>query len=226
MSDFAESLTAEALLERVLFEGAGPACITCSFQAEDMVVLHMLRQRLPDVPVLFLDTGYHFAETYAYRDRITAAWRLNLVNIVPAMTVAEQERDFGLLHRTDPSRCCQRRKVEPLLERLKGFRVWFTGLRREQSVTRRNLRKIERHQLPGGEILSKINLIADWRWPEVRQYLADHGIDPLPLYAHGYTSIGCEPCTAIPLNAQDPRSGRWAGKKLECGIHTFSKRAD
>ena len=226
MPDLTEPLSAEVLLEQVLSEYTGRACITCSFQAEDMVVLHMLRQRLPDIPVLFLDTSYHFAETYLYRDRIAAAWNLNLVNIVPAITVAAQENAFGVLHRTDPGRCCQLRKVEPLMEKLREFQLWFTGLRREQSPTRRDLKKIEQHQLPRGETLSKINLLADWKWPQVWQYLADRGIDPLPLYAQGYLSIGCQPCTAIPLNAEDPRSGRWAGQKLECGIHTFSRRAD
>jgi phosphoadenosine phosphosulfate reductase len=226
MHDFPEALSAEALLEQVLSEFAGKACITCSFQAEDMVVLHMLRQRLPDVSVLFLDTGYHFPEIYEYRDRISRTWNLNLINIEPAIPVAEQESAFGILYRTDPARCCGLRKVEPLMAALRPFQLWFTGLRREQSPTRRNLKQVEQHQLPSGEILSKVSLLAEWRWPQIREYLAQHGIEPLALYAQGYTSIGCKPCTTIPLNAEDPRSGRWAGQKLECGIHTFSKRAE
>jgi phosphoadenosine phosphosulfate reductase len=142
------------------------------------------------------------------------------------MTVVEQESAFGILNRTDPGRCCQLRKVEPLMAALEDFDVWFTGLRREQSPTRKNLKKIERHQLPSGRSIDKISLLADWSWPQVSEYMTRHQIELLPLYHLGYPSIGCEPCTTLPLDPSDPRSGRWAGKKLECGIHTFSKRED
>jgi len=226
LTDIAESLPAAALLDRVLGEQPRRACITCSFQAEDMIVLHMLHKRLPEIPVLFLDTGYHFRDTYAYRDRMAAAWNLKLINVMPSMTVSAQERAFGILHQTDPGRCCHLRKVEPLAAALKDFELWFTGLRREQSPTRRNLKKIEQHRLPDGSTLAKVNLLADWSSAQVWDYMGDNAIESLPLYAQGYTSIGCEPCTAIAVNAADPRSGRWGGQKLECGIHTFSERAD
>jgi len=219
-------LETEALLERVLEEHPGRVCITCSFQAEDMVVLHLLRKRIPDVPVLFLDTGYHFKETYAYRDRMAAAWKLNLVNLVPSMATVEQENTFGILYRSDPGRCCHLRKVEPLMKALERFDLWFTGLRREQSPTRKNLQAIELHQLPSGRSLFKVSLLAEWNWQQVADATASNGIEYLPLYAQGYPSIGCEPCTSLPINANDLRSGRWAGQKLECGIHTFSKRAE
>ena len=224
LHETAETLPPVVLMDRVLAQGAQRACITCSFQAEDMVVLHMLRQRIPDVPVLFLDTGYHFAETYAYRDRMASAWKLNLRNLAPTLTVREQEKAFGILNQTDPGRCCQLRKVEPLMAALENFDVWFTGLRREQSPTRRNLKKIEEHRLPSGRSLDKISVLADWNWPQVATYINDHDIELLPLYHLGYPSIGCEPCTSLPVDSSDPRSGRWGGKKLECGIHTFSER--
>lgn len=226
LQEIAESLSAEVLLDRVLAGQAQRVCITCSFQAEDMVVLHMLRQRLPDVPVLFLDTGYHFPETYAYRDRMTSAWQLNLRNLAPAMTVAEQESKFGILNQTDPGRCCRLRKVEPLIAALEDFDVWFTGLRHEQSPTRKNLKKIEQHLLPSGRSLAKVSVLTDWPWPQVSEYMSGHNIEFLPLYHLGYPSIGCEPCTGLPVEANAPRSGRWAGKKLECGIHTFSERVE
>jgi len=216
---------AESLLDHVLEEHHGHACITCSFQAEDMVVLHMLQKRIPDVPVLFLDTGYHFKETYAYRDRMTAAWKLNLVNLLPARTTAEQENTLGILYHSDPGRCCHLRKVEPLMSALENFDLWFTGLRREQSPTRRYLQQVEQHQLASGKSVLKVSLLAEWSWPDVSDAMAENGIEYLPLYAQGYTSIGCQPCTSLPIDANDPRSGRWAGQKLECGIHTFSKRA-
>lgn len=226
LPEIAEDLSPEVLMDRVLGNTSGRVCITCSFQAEDMAVLHMLRKRIPDVPVLFLDTGYHFSETYAYRDRMASEWKLNLVNLVPAMTVPEQERAYGILHRTNPTRCCHLRKVEPLMAALESFDVWFTGLRREQSPTRRNLRKLEQHRLPSGRSLDKVSVLADWKWPQVLEYVNSHDIELLPLYQLGYPSIGCEPCTSIPLDGGDPRSGRWSGKKLECGIHTFSERVE
>ncbi len=221
-----ESLSVDALIDRLLAENKGAPCITCSFQAEDMIVVDLLRKRLPKIPVLFLDTGYHFSETYAYRDRMTKAWDLNLQNLAAKQSVAEQEAQFGILNQTDPGRCCQLRKVEPLFSALENYDVWFTGLRREQSPTRKNLKVVEHHQLPSGKMLLKVSPLAAWTWDQVWNYTAEHAIEHLPLYDFGYPSIGCEPCTAIPAAGADARSGRWGGRKLECGIHTESKRAD
>lgn len=222
-----ENLSPEEALDTILAaKGIARACLTSSFQAEDMVVLHLLRKRIPGVPVLFLETGYHFAQTYEFRDRISREWSLNLVNVFPAQTVAQQESAFGILYQADPTRCCQLRKVEPLLGALEHFGVWFTGLRREQSPTRKNLQKIELHHLPTGKALWKVSLLADWSWERVWNYVNVNGISHLPQYDEGYLSIGCQPCTALPADPNNPRSGRWGGTKLECGIHTFSKRAD
>src|SRR5215467_15539632 len=143
--DAVEHLTPETLMDRVLADSPSRVCITCSFQAEDMVVLHMLRRHLADIPVLFLDTGYHFAETYAYRDRMSREWNLKLINIQPQQSVADQESQFGILYRTDPGKCCHLRKVKPLFQTLASFGLWFTGLRREQSPTRKNLEIVEQH---------------------------------------------------------------------------------
>lgn len=227
ISEMVERLSPEQTLETVL--GANPnarVCLTSSFQAEDMAVLHLLRKRISDVPVLFLETGYHFKETYAYRDRMTREWSLNLVNVLPVETVPEQEAGLGILYRTDPTRCCQLRKVEPLMRALEPFDLWFTGLRREQSPTRKNLKKVELHSLPTGKSLWKVSPLADWNWERVSEYASMNGIPHLPQYDQGYLSIGCEPCTARPADPNNPRSGRWGGTKLECGIHTFSKQAD
>lgn len=220
-----ETLSPDKVIGRALAESKGSACITCSFQAEDMIVLDLLRKRLPEIPVLFLDTGYHFAETYAYRDRMAREWNLNMRNLMAKKTVPEQEAEFGILNRTDPSRCCHLRKVEPLFEALEEFDVWFTGLRREQSPTRKNLKVAEHHVLPSGKVLLKVSPLAAWTWGDVWKYTAEEKIAYLPLYDAGYRSIGCEPCTSVPLDGADPRSGRWGGAKLECGIHTESKRS-
>jgi phosphoadenosine phosphosulfate reductase len=209
------------LIREVLEQNTGRPCLTCSFQAEDMIVLDMLRKLRPEIPVLFLDTGYHFAETYEYRDRMARQWRLNLVNVQPAISRQEQEAERGLLYRSHPDQCCKLRKVEPLLGALADYEVWFTGLRREQSPTRANLAEVETHRLPSGKELKKVSPLALWTWDDVWSYTRANGIECLPLYDRGYPSIGCEPCTSIPINAGELRSGRWGGRKLECGIHTF-----
>jgi phosphoadenosine phosphosulfate reductase len=194
-------------------------CVTSSFQAEDMVVVHLVREEIGNVPVIFLDTGYHFAETYTYRDQLTRDWGLNLVNVLPELTVAEQESQFGILNQTAPDRCCGMRKVGPLFASLEPYRLWFTGLRREQAKTRANLQPVDAFTLPTGKQLQKVSPLAEWTTKDVWQYAELHNIPLLSLYEKGYTSIGCEPCTSLPFDASDPRSGRWGGRKQECGIH-------
>ena len=221
-----EHLTADQLVaEIVRVSESRDVCVTSSFQTEDMVVLHLLRKHLPNVPVIFLETGYHFAAVTEYRDRLARDWNLNLINALPLTTIREHEAQFGLLHIINPTQCCQIRKVEPLMRSLEPFAWWFTGLRREQSPTRANLKKLEDHRLPSGKQMKKISVLADWTWDRVEAYAHEHDIPRLSLYDEGYTSIGCEPCTARPAAGADPRSGRWGGTKLECGIHTFSERS-
>jgi phosphoadenosine phosphosulfate reductase len=197
-------------------------CFTCSFQAEDVVILDLLRKQCPDVSVLFLETGYHFAALLAYRDRLTREWNLNLVNLEAKQTVAAQEAEFGKLYETDPTRCCHLRKVEPLRGAIAKHDLWFTGLRREQSPTRANLQPLETHRFPDGRTLAKVSPLYNWTTTEVFAYLTANGIPVLSLYSAGYTSIGCEPCTVRPAAGEHLRSGRWGGRKLECGLHTMS----
>ena len=213
---------AEALIRDELQQTSADLCVTNSFQAEDMVVLHMVRAHLPQVPVIFLDTGYHFADVYTYRDRMAAAWHMNLINLLPELTVPQQEAQFGILNQTDPSRCCSLRKVKPLFGALAGYKLWFTGLRREQAKSRAALQPIEDFALPNNNTIRKISPLADWSSKDVWHYAKQHDIPLLPLYDLGYSSIGCEPCTSLPLDPNDPRSGRWGGQKQECGIHLQS----
>jgi phosphoadenosine phosphosulfate reductase len=210
---------AEALIRAELAGISADLCVTNSFQAEDMVVLHMVRQSIPEVPVIFLDTGYHFSEVYAYRDRMAAAWSMNLINLLPELTVPQQESQFGILNQTDPGRCCNLRKVKPLFSALAGYKLWFTGLRREQAKSRAALQPVEDFALPNDKTIRKISPLADWSTKDVWHYARQHQIPLLPLYDLGYSSIGCEPCTSLPLDPNDPRSGRWGGQKQECGIH-------
>jgi phosphoadenosine phosphosulfate reductase len=200
-------------------QGQTSICLTCSFQVEDMVALHLVRERLPQVPVLFLETGYHFKEVYEYRDEMTARYGLNLVNVMPLETVAEQESKFGILYQSKPDQCCKLRKVGPLFSALENYDVWFTGLRRVQSPTRANLKAIDAFPLPSGKQLTKVSALAAWTDKDVWKFAREHDIPLLSLYDAGYTSIGCEPCTALPSADGGARSGRWAGRKLECGIH-------
>ena len=210
---------AEAVVRDELQRTPQDLCVTNSFQAEDMVVLHMVRAHLPQVPVIFLDTGYHFSDVYAYRDRMAEAWGMNLINLLPELTVPQQEAQFGILNQTDPGRCCNLRKVQPLFSALAGYKLWFTGLRREQAKSRAALQPVEDFTLPNDKTIRKISPLADWSAKDVWHYARQHQIPLLPLYDLGYSSIGCEPCTSLPLDPNDPRSGRWGGQKQECGIH-------
>lgn len=199
--------------------GKSDVCLTCSFQAEDVLLTKLAIELDANIPILFLDTGYHFRETYEYRDRITREWQLNLVNLLPERTVAEQEAEHGLLYQSAPDQCCKLRKVEPLFKAVAGYRVWLTGLRREQAKSRAALEESALFTLPGGKQVLKLAPLAAWTTRDVWYACENLLIPLLPLYARGYSSIGCEPCTTLPLDPNDPRSGRWAGRKVECGIH-------
>ncbi|MDQ2833568.1 MAG: phosphoadenylyl-sulfate reductase [Acidobacteriota bacterium] len=210
---------AERLVREELARTPHDGVVTNSFQAEDMVVLHIVQQTLPNVPVVFLDTGYHFAEVYEYRDRMAKAWSMNLLNLASELTVPQQEAQFGILNQTDPGRCCNLRKVKPLFAALENYKLWFTGLRREQAKSRAALQTVEDFALPTAKTIRKISPLADWTTRDVWRYAQQHEIPLLSLYDKGYSSIGCEPCTSLPLDPNDPRSGRWGGQKQECGIH-------
>jgi len=199
--------------------GKQDACLTCSFQAEDVLLAKLAIELDAKIPILFLDTGYHFRETYAYRDRIAREWQLNLINLLPEKTVAEQEAEYGLLYQSAPDECCRLRKVEPLFKAVAGYRVWITGLRREQAKSRAALEERALFTLPGGKQVLKLAPLAAWTTRDIWYACEELSIPLLPLYERGYSSIGCEPCTTLPLDPSDPRSGRWAGRKVECGIH-------
>ena len=205
-----------AIIAEALASAERP-CITSSFQAECVVLTHMLIAVRPDIPVLFLDTFHHFPQTLAYRDEMTERWKLNLINLR-----AEQPQ-VGLWKMESTEACCARHKVGPLFSALEGYDTWFTALRRDQSPSRANLGENEPFRLPSGRSIRRVAPIATWTARDVWKYAADHDIQLLPLYDQGYTSIGCEPCTSLPVDPNNPRSGRWQGQKLECGIHIEAK---
>ena len=197
--------------------------LTCSFQHDGVVLAHMLTTIAPSVPVVFLNTGFHFAETLAYRDEIVRRFGIHLRDVTPAMPREEFAAKHGLdLYRRDPDLCCRINKVEPLRQALAGMRCWVNGRRRDQASTRSGISVVERFE--GG--IYKVNPMAAWSAADTYRYMQQHGIPEHPLFDKGYASIGCAPCTRPILAGEDERAGRWAGSgKTECGIHTFLKPA-
>jgi len=193
-------------------ERASAPCVTASFQAECVVLVHLLRAVRPRIPVLFLDTVHHFDATLRYRDDLAERWDLNLVTLRAAEPLPG-------LWRESTNACCARHKVAPLFAALANHDTWFTGLRRDQSPSRASLEEVEPFALGADKQLRKVSPLARWTTRDVWRYAKQHDIPLLPLYDTGYTSIGCEPCTSLPLDPSNERSGRWAGRKLECGIH-------
>ncbi|OUM92950.1 MAG: phosphoadenosine phosphosulfate reductase [Firmicutes bacterium ZCTH02-B6] len=202
--------------------------MTCSFAGAGTVLAHMLHRHGADVPILFLDTGFHFAETLQFKREFAGRFGLRVIDIRPALTVAEQERQWGAyLYDRDPDLCCRLRKVEPLSRALveMGVKAWVTALRRDQSETRRRIQILELHEVAPDHEVVKIHPLANWTRRDVWRYIERHGLPYHPLLDDGYASIGCWPCTERTLPGAGERSGRWPGKnKTECGLHTFSRR--
>ncbi|MCK0099681.1 phosphoadenylyl-sulfate reductase [Qipengyuania sp. S6317L1] len=217
---FRGSSTHEML--KAVFEGslAGDVATVSSFGAESVVLLHLLAEVNPDVPVLFLDTGKHFAETIAYRDEVVerlGLTNLQILNPDEAEVIAKDES--GLRWSYDPDGCCEIRKVKPLEEALDRFDASFTGRKAFQSSTRANLPRFEIDTSDAAGRL-KINPLIDWSAEDIAAYMEEHDLPRHPLVARGFPSIGCEPCTHKVAPGEDPRSGRWKGwDKTECGIH-------
>ena len=185
----------------------------------DTHLVHLGQTVVPGIDVLFLDTGYHFAETIGTRDAVAAVYDVNIVTILPLRTVAEQDAEFGAqLHDRNPEQCCALRKVEPLERGLAPYTAWINGMRRVDAPTRKDIRTVDYDAKRG---MVKISPIAAWTDEDVEAYVEQHGVLVNPLFQDGYTSIGCAPCTRRTAPGEDPRAGRWAGfAKTECGLHT------
>lgn len=211
----------QAMLEGVLTEGlAGEVAVVSSFGAESAVLLHLVGSIDPTVPVLFLDTGKHFAETIAYRDRLIDRLGLDNVRILTpdADDLAAKDAN-GLRWSFDPDGCCEIRKVRPLAKALAGFDASFTGRKAFQAKTRAHLPRFEL-DISDSEGRLKINPLIDWSASQIAAYFILHDLPQHPLVAQGYPSIGCSPCTRQVAPGEDARAGRWAGwDKVECGIH-------
>lgn len=210
------------MLRTVIADGlVGELATVSSFGAESAVLLHLISQIDPALPVLFLETGKHFPETLAYRDTLVERLGLTgLVNLEPDPELLAKRDETGLRWSYDPDGCCEIRKVLPLAAALSGYDATLTGRKAFQSATRANLPRFEvDHSDSQGRL--KINPLIDWTADDLANYMAEHDLPRHPLVEQGYPSIGCSPCTHKVAPGEDPRSGRWKGwDKTECGIHT------
>jgi phosphoadenosine phosphosulfate reductase len=220
------------------FEGADPQVIitwaaerfmprlavTSSFQTQSVALLHLITQARPDIPVIFLDTGYHFPETLAYRDQLVARFGLTLRVARSAVSPADMVRQHGdALYRRDPEMCCYINKIEPMQRALRDLDAWLTGIRRDQTDNRAHAQFVE--LMPDGRM--KINPLLAWTRQDLWSYINRHDLPAHPLFSQGYLSVGCAPCTAPVTDGGGERSGRWAGTdKTECGLHTDALHQD
>ena len=216
-ADALEGASAHEILTWAVTTFGDGIVVTSSMQ--DAVLPHLASQVKAGIKVLFLDTGYHFAETIGMRDAVAATYPVEIVNVRPRQTVEQQDAEHGpALYARDPDLCCAMRKVEPLRDALEPYTAWATGLRRAEAVTRANARVVE---WDADRRRVKVNPIVAWSDDDVERYIAEHNLLVNPLRDDGYPSIGCAPCTRRVEVGEDARAGRWAGQnKLECGLHS------
>lgn len=212
-----EGASAEEIMGWAVHTFGSSFAVTCSMQ--DAILVDLAARVASGVDVLFLDTGYHFAETIQTRDTVAATYDVNLITLTPRLTVAEQDARYGAkLHDRDPDSCCGMRKVEPLEEALQRYAAWATGLRRVDSLTRAEIPVVS---VDERRAKLKVNPLAAWSDADVDAYIAKHHVVVNPLLHAGYPSIGCAPCTRAVADGEDRRAGRWASSgKTECGLHT------
>ena len=191
-------------------------CVTSSMA--DAVLIDIASKVAPGIDVVFLDTGYHFAETIGTRDAVAATMPVNLITVEPEQSVAAQDASEGKdLFATSPDRCCFLRKVQPLQQALGSYEAWATGLRREETHDRVITPVVG---WDAGKQKVKVSPLARWTSEDVDRYIQENGVLVNPLQYDGYPSIGCWPCTQRVEAGAELRSGRWAGRsKTECGIH-------
>lgn len=210
------------ILRWVLEEPRLPrVAVASAFQAEGTAVMHMATTVTPDVQVLFLETGFHFTETLAFRQQLKERLGLNVLDLTGDYTPETQAAEFGArLYEREPALCCELNKVVPFTRALRSLDGWITAFRRDSAPTRANAPIVDQYELEPGKSLVKVNPIANWSRRDIWGYLKEHDLPHNPLYDLGFQSIGCAPCTRMVFPGEDERAGRWAGAaKTECGIH-------
>ena len=201
--------------------GLDRVAVASAFQAEGTCVIHMATRIRPDIPILFLETGFHFLETLGFKDAMRDRFGLNVVELRGEHTPESQAAEHGdRLYERDPNLCCDINKVRPFTQALHEQDLWMTGLRRDSSPSRAATPIVEQYELEPGKTLVKVNPVANWSRRDTWGYLKEHDLPHHPLYDLGYAQIGCAPCTRLAFPGEDERESRWDGsQKVECGIH-------
>ena len=215
-----EGQTSEEIVRWAVGEFGPDIAMSTSFGAESAVLLHLVTQIKPDIPVLFTNTGFHFKETLEHRDYLVQRLKLNLRELAPEIPHDQFLAQYGRLYERDPDACCAMNKIAPFEKGLQDYKAWITGIRRNQAVTRKDSLFVENYR----DNLVKVSPLLNWTSKMLWDYAKKHDLPYHPLWERGYLSIGCSPetCTRPVKLGEDPRSGRWAGTgKIECGIHTF-----
>lgn len=213
-----ETFSSEEILQWTWETFGSTVATSSSFQAQSVPLLHLISLVCPEMPVMFLDTGFHFPETLTYRDELCSRYNLNIINVYPSISQSEQLYQYGeVLYRQDPDLCCHINKVEPMQRAITGYEGWVSGVRRDQTKHRAGLRIIE--QQSNG--LIRVHPMLRWTKKDVWTYIDQHQLPSHPLFEQGYFSIGCAPCTRPTVSLDgDEREGRWGGTiKTECGLH-------
>lgn len=212
-----EALSPQEILAQLFARFGDQAALSSSFGADAMALVHMATRVKPDVRVIFIDTGWHFKETLAFRDEMVARFDLNLKVYQPPLAHADFVKRHGHLYQTDPDRCCAINKVEPMQRAIQDVSCWISGVRRSQAATRAQTPNIEHR--PSG--LIKAYPLVRWSTKQVYEYMQQQLLPHHPLWEKGYISIGCQPCTQSISAGENERAGRWVGQnKIECGLHT------
>jgi phosphoadenosine phosphosulfate reductase len=211
----------ETILRWVYENHRNDLAMMTSLQVTGMVILDMLQKEKMDIPVYFIDTGYHFNETIRFREQVEERYRKKFITVKPEHSREKFEKIYGKeLYNHDPDFCCQKNKIEPqqLAIEKSGLHYWISGIRRDQSLSRSRYEAI----MKDDQQRFRVHPLINWTWNDVWDYVNKNGVLIHPLYHFGYSSIGCSPeaCTSIGNRDQGERSGRWKNSaKTECGLH-------
>ena len=213
-----ETKPPQEIIQWVVDACAPDITVSTSFQTQSMPLLHMVTRIMPDIRVLFLDTGYHFWDTLIFRERIQHEWNLNVVDAYrDTRWDVFVKQNVRTLPVQDPNLCCYIHKVQPMQKALGGSRAWITGIRRDQTPERAHAQILELED----DGLLKVNPLLNWTRDDIQAYRTEHSLPAHPLFERGFRSVGCAPCTMAVGTNDDDRAGRWPGRgKTECGLHT------
>lgn len=217
-----QELSVEKRLVWALDKFGEDLVVTSSFQSQSIPLLHLISKHIPEVPIIFLDTGFHFPETISFKEHLTERFGLNVIDVTNKMGHSSFRQKYGKLYRSDPDQCCYINKVEPMNRALNDYKAWITGIRSDQTEERKKADYIQ--ELDNG--ITKICPILDWTNHDIWTYVQLHELPEHPLLEKGYLSVGCAPCTQ-PSQDGDARSGRWKdNNKTECGLHDSLGKED